>query len=284
MIEPDRPRLCIARQCQLLALPRSTFYYQASGESQANLWLMKRIDELFLDSPFFGARQMARALRREGYKVNRKRVVRLMRKMGLSAIYRKPNTSRPHPEHRIYPYLLREVAITASNQVWCADITYIPMRRGFLYLVAVMDWHSRKVLSWRLSNSMEADFCLAALREALARFGAPEIFNTDQGSQFTSTDFTEVLKGASVQISMDGRGRCMDNVMVERLWRSLKYENVYLRAYETGSEARAGIGNWIEFYNERRPHSSLDGRTPKEAYWQKPGAQTPTPMTPWAAA
>jgi putative transposase len=284
MIEPYRPRLCITRQCRLLAIPRSTFYYKAAGETPANLALMKRIDELFMDSPFFGARQLARSLRREGHRVNRKRVVRLMRKMGLEAIYRKPNTSRPHPEHKIYPYLLRGVAITAPNQVWCTDITYIPMRRGFLYLVAVMDWHSRKVLSWRLSNSMEASFCVEALEEALARHGTPEIFNTDQGSQFTSTDFTDVLKRAGVKISMDGRGRCLDNVMVERLWRSLKYENVYLNAYETGSEARAGIGKWIDFYNARRPHSSLDDKTPNEAYCQQPGVGTPTSTTPRAAA
>jgi len=284
MIEPDRPRLGVTRQCRLLSLPRSTFYYQATGETPANLSLMKRIDEIFMDSPFFGTRQMVRALRREGQKVNRKRISRLMLKMGLEAIYRKPNTSRPHPEHRIYPYLLRDVDITAPNQVWCADITYIPMRKGFLYLVAVMDWHSRKVLSWRLSNSMEASFCVEALSEALARYGSPEIFNTDQGSQFTDTDFVQVLKNAGVKISMDGRGRCMDNVMVERLWRSLKYENVYLHAYETGSEARAGIENWIRFYNERHPHSSLDGGTPNEAYCPKPGAATPTPTATRAAA
>ena len=213
---------------------------------------------------------MARYLRRQGHGVNRKRIGRLMRLMGLSAIYQKPNTSKPHPQHKIYPYLLRGMTIDRPNQVWCADISYIPMRRGFLYLVAIMDWASRKVLSWRLSNTMDADFCVAALEEALARYGNPKIFNTDQGSQFTSNDFTDVLKEAGVRISMDGKGRWMDNVMIERLWRSLKYECIYLNAFETGSEVRQALKRWTDYYNSHRPHSSLDDRTPDEAYWQLP--------------
>jgi putative transposase len=227
---------------------------------------------------------MAKWLRRRGFGISRKRVARLMRKMGLCAIYQKPNTSKPFPGHKIYPYLLKGIAIDHPNQVWCADVCYIPMRRGFLYLVAIMDWHSRKVLSWRLSNTLEADFCVAALREALARYGAPEIFNTDQGCQFTSLEFTEVLKEAGVRISMDSKGRWMDNIMIERLWRSLKYESVYLHAFETGSEAKIGIGKWITFYNEQRPHSSLDDQTPDEAYCRNSGAGSPVPVDPQAAA
>ena len=229
---------------------------------------MRLIDEQFLDTPWYGRRQMARHLRRLGHEVSDKRVRRLMRRMGLYPIYQKPRTSLPHPEHRVYPYLLRGLSITRPNQVWCSDISYIPMRKGFLYLVAIMDWHSRKVLSWGLSNTMEADFCVTALEQALMRYGAPEIFNTDQGSQFTSLEFTSVLKGAGVRISMDGKGRWVDNVMVERLWRSLKYECVYLHAFETGSEARMGIGKWLGYYNSSRPHSSLDGAAPDEVYAQ----------------
>lgn len=231
---------------------------------------MRLIDEQHLETPWYGSRQLTRHLRRQGHPVNRKRIGRLMQTMGLSAIYQKPNTSKPHPQHKIYPYLLRGLSIERPNQVWCADISYIPLRRGFLYLVAIMDWASRKVLSWRLSNTMDADFCVAALEEALSRFGKPEIFNTDQGSQFTSDAFTHVLKEAGVRISMDGKGRWRDNVMIERLWRSLKYECIYLYTFETGSEVRQGLKRWIEFYNTRRPHSSLDDRTPDEAYWQKP--------------
>lgn len=205
-------------------------------------------------------------LRRQGWCVGRKRVRRLMRKIGLSPIYQAPKTSEPHPQHRIHPYLLRHLAIERPDQVWCADVTYIPMRRGFLYLVAIMDWFSRKVLAWRLSNTMDADFCVAALEEAIARHGKPDIFNTDQGSQFTSFAFTTTLKDAGIRISMDGRGRWMDNVFIERLWRSLKYECVFLSAFETGSEARSGIGSWIDYYNRRRPHSTFSGRTPDEVY------------------
>jgi putative transposase len=266
-VEPDHPRLSITKQCGLLSISRSSFYYEVKGESSLNLEMMRLIDEQFLEDPSAGARQMARYLRRKGHGVNRKRVQRLMRKMGLMAIYQRPRTSKPHPEHRVYPYLLRGLEITRPNHVWCADITYIPMRRGFLYLAAVMDWYSRKVLSWRLSNTLESDFCVAALEEALARYGTPEIFNTDQGSQFTSFEFTGALKEAGINISMDGRGRWVDNVMVERLWRTLKYGCIYINAFETGSEVREGLGRWFERYNMRRPHSSLDGRTPYEAYW-----------------
>jgi putative transposase len=240
------------------------------GETPQNLELMRLIDEQHLETPWYGARQMTRHLRRQGHAVNRKRIGRLMQLMGLSAIYQKPNTSKPHPQHKVYPYLLRAMTIDRPNQVWCADISYIPLKRGFLYLVAIMDWASRKVLSWRLSNTMDADFCIAALEDALSRYGKPEIFNTDQGSQFTSDVFTHVLKEAGVRISMDGKGRWRDNVMIERLWRSLKYECIYLYAFETGSEVRQGLRRWIEFYNTQRPHSSLDDRTPHEAYWRKP--------------
>jgi putative transposase len=274
-VESEHPGLSISRQCKLLEISRSSWYYEPLGESAENLELMRLIDEQFMDSPTYGVRQMARYLRRKGHWVNRKRVWRLMRKMGLMAIYQKPNTSKPHPEHKIYPYLLNGVDITEPNHVWSADVTYIPMRKGFLYLVAIMDWASRKVLSWRLSNSMDAEFCVSALKEALAKYGKPAIFNTDQGSQFTSLSFTQTLKEADVKISMDGRARWIDNVMIERLWRTLKYDCVYLHAFETGSEARTGIGNWIRKYNEERPHSSLDDRTPHEAYWKLPRPGVP---------
>ncbi len=274
MIEPGHGRLSIARQCRLISISRSSFYYEGKGESPLNLSLMRLIDELYLATPWYGSRQMARQLRRLGYGVGRKRVRRLMRLMGLSAIYQKPRTSDPHPDHRVYPYLLRGLVIDRPDQVWCTDITYIPMRRGFLYLVAIMDWASRKVLAWRLSNTMTPDFCVEALEEALARHGKPAIFNSDQGSQFTSLEFTQVLKDAEIKISMDGKGRWMDNVMIERLWRSLKYECIYLQAFETGSEARAGIGSWIDYYNEERPHSVFDGRTPAEVY---SGRDAPSP-------
>ena len=266
MIDPGYKRLSIVRQCALVSISRASFYRPPASESPENLVLMRLIDEAFLEMPWYGARQMARHLRRLGWCVGRHRVRRLMRKIGLSAIYQAPKTSEPHPQHRIYPYLLRHMTIERPNQVWCADVTYIPMRRGFLYLVAVMDWASRKVLSWRLSNTMETDFCVAALEEAIARYGKPDIFNTDQGSQFTSFAFTNTLRDAGIRISMDGRGRWMDNVFIERLWRSLKYECVFLNAFETGSEARAGIGRWIDYYNADRPHTAFDGRTPDEAY------------------
>ena len=271
MVEPDQPQgLSIARQCQLLSINRSSYYYQPNGEPALNIELMRLIDQQYLETPWYGARQMARHLRRQGYCVSRKRSGRLMRLMGLAAIYQKPNTSKPQPQHKVYPYLLRNLNIDRPNQVWCADITYIPMRRGFFYLVAIMDWHSRKVLSWRLSSTMDADFCVAALEEALEQHGRPEIFNTDQGSQFTSDTFTKLLKDAGVRISMDGKGRWMDNVMIERLWRSLKYECIYLHAFETGSQVRQGLQRWLNLYNVYRPHSSLDDKTPDEVYWQKP--------------
>ncbi len=274
MVDLHHPRLSIARHCSLVSISRSSFYYEGKGESRLNLALMRLIDEQFLETPWYGSRQMARHLRRLGYPVGRKRARRLMRLMGLQAIYQAPRTSDPHPDHRIYPYLLRGLVIDRANQVWCTDITYIPMRRGFLYLVAIMDWWSRKVLAWRLSNTMEVDFCVEALEAALARHGKPEICNSDQGSQFTSLAFTQVLKDAGVKISMDGKGRWMDNVMIERLWRSLKYECVYLQAFETGSQARTGIGGWIDYYNTSRPHSVFDGRTPEEVY---SGRDAPSP-------
>lgn len=269
MIGADRPGLSLSRQCKLLSISRSAFYYTPKGESAENLALMRRIDELFLRWPFFGSRQMVRQLKREGVAAGRHRVRRLMRLMGLETIYRAPKTSAPHPEHRIYPYLLRNLAVTRPDQVWCADITYIPVSRGFLYLVAIMDWATRHVLAWRLSNTMDARFCVEALQEAMGKYGRPEIFNTDQGSQFTSLEFTGVLKDAGVAISMDGRGRCLDNIFIERLWRSLKYEAVYLHEMTDGFAAERIIGDWIAFYNTARPHSALGGATPAEAYAAK---------------
>ena len=270
MIEPEHPGLSIVRQCALLSISRSHYYGPVRGESAENLGLMRVIDAQFLETPWYGSRQMARHLRRQGHDVNRKRIRRLMIRMGLVAVYQRPKTTVPNPEHKIWPYLLREMKIDRSNQVWCTDITYIPMRKGFLYLVAVMDWATRKVLAWRLSNTMDVEFCIEALEDAMARHGKPEIFNTDQGSQFTSPRFTGILTGAGIRVSMDGRGRWMDNVFIERLWRSLKYECVYTHAFETGSEARAGIGRWIDYYNADRPHSALGGRTPNEAYQREP--------------
>jgi len=267
MINPEHPRLSVTRQCELVGLGRSTWYYEPVPESAENLALKAAIDRIFTDSPYFGSRKIAETLRRQGHPVNRKRVQRLMREMGLEAIWQKPNTSKPHPEHRIYPYLLRGLPIDRPNQVWCTDVTFIPMPKGFLYLVAIMDWYSRKVLAWRLSNTMLADFCVEALEEALARHGRPEIFNSDQGSQFTSNDFTGVLEVSGVRISMDGKGRFMDNIFCERLWRSLKYECVYLHAFATGGEARLGIGRWVDSYNARRPHQALEYRTPDEVYY-----------------
>ena len=279
MIDPGHPRLSIVRQCELVSISRSSFYREPTPESAENLVLMRLIDEQFLETPWYGSRQMARHLRRNGWCVGRHRVRRLMSRVGLAPIYQRPKTSEPHPRHKIYPYLLRHLTIDRPNCVWCADITFIQMRRGFLYLVAIMDWASRRVLSWRLSNTMDATFCVEALEEALAIHGRPEIFNSDQGAQFTSTAFTGVLGAAGVRISMDGKGRCMDNVFVERLWRSLKYEDIYLRAYATGSEARLGIGRWIAGYNTTRPHQALGYRTPDEVYKSPPVAEpAPTPI------
>ena len=266
MVDVNHSRLSIVRQCEMVKISRSSFYYQPKGESEANLELMQRIDEQFLDTPWYGSRQMARHLRRGGYSVCRKRVRRLMRQMGLVAIYQAPRTSRPHPGHRIYPYLLRGLCIDRPNQVWCADITYIPMSRGFLYLVVVMDWFTRAALSWRLSNTLDPSFCVEALGEAMSCYGTPEIFNTDQGSQFTGDGFTGALKDARVRISMDGKGRWMDNIFIERLWRSLKYECVYLRELETGLQATREIGKWLDYYNVDRPHSAFEDKTPMEVY------------------
>lgn len=266
LVSAECSRLSVVRQCELVEISHSSYYYVSKGESELNLVLMCEIDRQFLQTPWYGSRQMARHLRRRGYDVGRTRIRRLMRMMGLQAIYQKPRTSTPDVQHRVYPYLLRGLAIDRPNQVWCSDITYIPMQRGFLYLVAVMDWHTRAVLSWRLSNTMDSGFCVEALTEALSRYGPPEIFNTDQGAQFTSEEFTGALSGAGVRISMDGKGRWMDNVFIERLWRSLKYECVYLREFETGHQAKAEIARWMDYYNTERPHSSLGDKTPMEAY------------------
>ena len=266
MIEPSHTHLSLTTQCQLLSISRSGWYYEPKGEPPFNLKLRRLIDEQFLATPYYGSRQMARWLKRQGYAVGRHRVRRLMALMGLHAIYQEPRTSQPHPQHRIYPYLLRNLAVTRANQVWRTDITYIPIKRGFLYLVAIMDWHSRKVLSWRLSNTMNTSFCIEALEEALTFYGVPDIFNTDQGSQFTSCEFISVLKDHEIKISMDGKGRWIDNVFIERLWRSLQYECVYLNAFEDGSQARTQIGAWLSHYNQTRPHSTFDGQTPDEVY------------------
>jgi putative transposase len=258
--------LSIRRQCQLLGLARSGVYRTPAPANDNDLALMRRIDELFTAWPFLGSRRIARMLRGDGEAVNRKRIQRLMRLMGIAALGPKPRTNTPAPGHRIFPYLLRSLRIDRPNQVWAADITYLPIGRGFLYLVAVMDWASRAVRSWRLSNTMDVSFCIEALEEALAQFGKPEIFNTDQGSQFTSAAFTGVLEQAGIQISMDGRGRWMDNVFIERLWRSLKHEDVYLKGYADGREARHGVAAWVEFYNRNRPHQALGYATA----WSKP--------------
>ena len=253
------------RQCQLLGLPRASYYYSATGETDFNFGLMKEIDTIYTRWPFYGSRRITVELRHQGLAVNRKRIQRLMRAMGIEAIYPRPRTTKPHPSHRIYPYLLRDVPITHINQVWSTDITYIPLPSGFAYLVAVMDWFSRFVLSWTLSNSMETGFCLDTLDDAL-RLGKPSIFNTDQGSQFTSNEFTRRVLDAGVQVSMDGRGRALDNVWIERLWRSVKYEDIYLNDYPSLPEARRGLAAYFDFYNNQRRHQSLGDRTPVEVY------------------
>jgi putative transposase len=265
LVGPDA-QTSIRRQCELLGVSRSSVYYVPVEPEAEELELMRRIDEIHLEYPFYGSRTIARELRGKGYRANRKRVQRLMRLMGLESVAPKPNTSKANEEHPVYPYLLRGLTIKRPNQVWAADITYIPLARGFAYLVAVMDWHSRRVLSWRLSNTMDPSFCVEALQEALSRFGRPEIFNSDQGSQFTSGDFTGILLGAGVKISMDGKGRCIDNVFVERLWRSLKYEDVYLKAYTNLVEARTGLERYFQFYNTRRSHQALGHQTPAAFY------------------
>jgi len=267
-IEPVHPELSIARQCELIGLSRASFYRGSppGAESTENLRLMRLIDEEYTRHPFYGSRKMRDFLERQGWPVSRKRVRRLMRKMGLESLAPKPNTSRPAPEHRVYPYLLRGLEIERPDQVWCADITYLPLAHGFVYLTAVMDWHSRYVLSWEVSVSLEEGFCVSALESALRRHGCPEIFNTDQGAQFTGQAFTGVLQKAEVRISMDGKGRALDNVMVERLWRSVKYEEVYLKAYESVGELIEALRQYFAFYNEERPHQGLGGRTPAQVY------------------
>jgi len=254
----------------LLNISRSSLYYKPVGVKRADLDLMRLIDEQYLKTPFYGSRSMTLHLKRQGYPVNRKRIQRLMRRMGLEAIYPKPRTSRRHPGHKLYPYLLRNFHIERPNQVWAADITYIPMNRGFMFLVAVMDWHSRKVLSWRLSNTLDTEFCVAALQEAITCHGTPEIFNTDQGAQFTSQAFTAVLEAQRIAVSMDGQGRVQDNIFIERLWWTLKYQYLYLRSFDTTMELRRGLMEWFKFYNSQRPHQTLDGLTPDEVYYSKP--------------
>ena len=269
-----RHDLSIARQATVLGISRGSVYYLPRPIPAADLALMRRIDELHLNYPFAGSRMLQGLLRAEGYRVGRRHFATLMKKMGIEALYRRPNTSKPAPGHKIYPYLLRNLPITRPNQVWAMDITYIPMARGFVYLAAVVDWFSRRVLSWRLSITLEADFCIEAVEEALARNGKP-FFNSDQGSQFTSIDFIKVLKDAEIAISMDGKGAWRDNVFVERLWRTIKYEEVYLHAYASVPEARAALARYLTFYNARRPHSSLDRQTPDQAYFN---ASQPIPV------
>jgi putative transposase len=268
MIDPE-DKLSIQKQARLLKISRSSVYYKPQTFSEDELKLMRAIDELHLEHPFAGSRMLRDLLERDGVHVGRRHMRTAMRRMGIEALYRKPNTSKPAPGHKIYPYLLRNVEVTRVNQVWSTDISYIPMKRGFVYLVAVIDWFSRRVLSWKLSITMDVSFCLEALDEALSEYGKPEIFNTDQGSQFTSEAFTGRLKQEGIAISMDGKGRWCDNVLIERFWRSIKYEEVYLHAYESVSEARSRIGQYIEFFNHRRPHSSLQAQTPDQVYFNR---------------
>ena len=266
MIDRDH-MLPLTRQSEILELSRSSLYYRAVPVNARDLELMKLIDAIHLKYPFYGSRSIRDELRDQGYKIGRGHINTLMKKMGIEALYRKPRLSKPHPGHKVYPYLLRGMAITRANQVWAADITYLPMAKGFCYLVVIMDWASRKVLTWRLSNTLDVTFCTEALEEALRRFGSPEIFNTDQGSQFTSEAFTGILNAHDIRISMDGRGRWLDNVFIERLWRSVKYEDVYLKAYDSIPAARQGLTTYFEFYNCRRRHQSLDRKTPDSVYW-----------------
>jgi len=266
-------KLSIKRQCMLLNLARSTAYYKPAEVSEAVLKLMRCIDELHLQYPFAGSRMMRGLLKRDGYQVGRRHVRTLMRKMGIDALYRKPNTSRRNKKNQIYPYLLRNLPVARPNQVWAADITYIPMPRGYAYLIVVLDWYSRRVLAWRLSNTLTTDFCIEAVEEAIERYGIPEIFNTDQGSQFTSTEFVDLLKANGIRISMDGKGCWRDNVFVERFWRTVKYEQVYLHAYASMNDARTRLRTYLEFYNRIRPHQSLDDRTPDAVYFENVGAE-----------
>jgi putative transposase len=267
--------LSVTKQAEVVGIARSTVYYLPRPVPAADLDLMRRIDKLHTEFPFAGARMLRRLLAAEGSRVGRRHVKTLMDRMGIEALYRRPRTTKPEPGHKIYPYLLRGLAITRPNQVWAMDITYIPMAKGFVYLAVVLDWFSRRVLSWRVSITMEAAFCIETLREALAKYGKPDIFNTDQGSQFTCEAFTEVLHKNDIQISMDGKGAWRDNVFVERLWRTVKYEEVYLRAYDSVSDARASLGRYLDLYNGRRPHSSLDDMTPDQAYF---GSQRMLPV------
>ena len=274
MVDRRHPALSVVRQSALLGISRSSVYYRPVEVSQGDLELMRMMDRQYLATPFYGSRRMAAWLTRLGYRVNRKRVQRLMRTMGLRAIYRRPRTSHPAPGNKVYPYLLQGLDITRPNQVWATDITYLPMAHGFLYLVAIMDWYSRYVLAWRLSNTLDTEFCVAALEEAL-QHGRPEIFNTDQGSQFTSEAFTVVLEREGIRISMDGKGRYLDNLFIERLWRTVKYEEVYLKAYANGREAKVGLGAYFGFYNTERPHQALDYRTPAEVFTRQMGNASP---------
>ena len=268
-IQPTHPKLSVKRQCELIELPRSSYYREglAEQETPENLELMKLIDNEYTAHPFYGTRQIRNVLRRKGHKINRKRVQRLMRKMGLQSIAPKPNTSKAHPGHKVYPYLLRNFDVTKSNQVWCTDITYIPLSCGFVYLTAVMDWHSRYVLSWELSITMDNEFCISALERALRCHGTPYIFNTDQGSQYTSHEFTKVLKDKDIKISMDGKGRCIDNIFIERLWRSVKYEEIYVNEFKSVEQLRKSLKKYFDFYNHKRPHQSFKGQTPAEIYY-----------------
>ena len=269
MLDSKHLGLSLKHQCDLLGINRSSVYYKPRPIRPEDLEMMKLIDEQYMKTPVYGTRSMRDYLNRQGYKVNRKRVQRLMRLMGLEAIYPKPKTSKPHPGHRIYPYLLKGLNINRPDMVWATDITFIPLRHGFMYLVAVMDWHSRKVLSWRLSNTLDSEFCVSALQEAIVRYGCPEIFNTDQGSQFTSMAFTNVLKSHDIKISMDGRGRCIDNIMIERLWWTVKYHYLHLHSFENGTELRKGLRSWFEYYNRERTHQSLNRMTPDECYFKE---------------
>ena len=263
-------RLSVSRQARLLGISRGSIYYQRRPASVADLLFMRRIDALHLEYPFAGSRMLRGLLRQEGYEVGRLHIATLMKRMGIVALYRRPTTSHPTPGHQIYPYLLRKLAVTRPNHVWAMDITYVPMARGFVYLVAVLDWFSRKVLAWRLSMTLETGPCVEVLRDALAGHGTPEIMNTDQGSQFTAVAFLKILQDAQIAISMDGKGAWRDNVVVERLWRTIKYEEVYLRAYRSVSEARSGLGRYLAFYNRQRPHSALGGQTPDQVYFNQP--------------
>lgn len=273
MVQREGCRLSVRRQCKALSLHRSNVYCEPQPVSSKELGLMRTIDETYLRYPFLGSRGMVQTLKRQGTHINRKHARRLMRILGLESLAPKPSLSRSHPAHRKYPYLLRELEVTKANQVWATDITYIPLALGFVYLVAIIDWHSRAVLAWRLSNTLDVSFCIETLEEALGRWGTPGIFNTDQGAQFTSEEFTGVLKKKGIQISMDGKGRCLDNVFVERLWRSLKYEEVYLNPYDGPREARSGIGRYLDYFNEERPHQALGHQTPMDVYRESLSAQ-----------